>query len=165
MIKDFGILFLMQFSSVGEPFPLPVSHYPKRNARDPEGFPEFYLRTDVASATLQEKAKNIKKKKKLLSPLSAHVRTPLLLPLPPSVAHPPPATSVAHPLSHSGARVPATGEEERVLLSLPHFCLSHSGAKNIRHRRRLSQKTPAKALTEDFFTSNAFETENPSSLF
>jgi hypothetical protein len=134
-----------------------------RNARDPEGFPKFCLRTDVASATLQEKAKNINKKKKLLSPLSAHIRTPLLLPLPPSVTHPPPVTSVAHPLSHSGARVPAIGKEERVLLSLPHFCLYHSDAKNNRHRRRLSHKTSAKALTEDFFTYNAFEAKNPSS--
>ena len=116
-----------------------------RNARDLEGFLEFCLRID---ATLQEKAKK-SKEKKLLSPLSAHVRTPF----PPSVAHPPSATSVAHPLSHSGARVPATGEEERVLLSLPYFCLSHSGAKKSgtgegSHIRLFSPLMPLKQKTQ-----------------
>jgi hypothetical protein len=38
---------------------------------------------------------------------------PLSLSCSPSLAHPPPVTSMAHPLSHSDIRVSTTGKEER----------------------------------------------------
>jgi hypothetical protein len=49
---------------------------------------------------------------------------------------PPPLT-----LSHSGARVPATGEERAALLSLPRTCLFLTTAQKISgHRRRLTHE-------------------------
>jgi hypothetical protein len=113
------------------------------------GIPMVFPNFVYGLTWLAGESKKYQKKEASLSSVGSRKRTPLLLPLPPSVAHPPLATSVAHPLSHSSARVPATGEEERVLLSLPHSVsltpaqkISGTGEDSHRRlRRRLSQKT------------------------
>jgi hypothetical protein len=62
---------------------------------------------------LQEKAKNIKRKEASLSSVSSR-----------SPNHKNPSPSLPQPLSHSGARVLATSEEERV----PAICFEHTKA-------------------------------------
>jgi hypothetical protein len=78
-------------------------------------------------------------------PLSLSLLLSLSPALSPSLSLRPPSTSVAHPLSHSGARVPATGEEGG-------FCSpSLAPAKTLSLHAFRSAKVPSPAPTHRSF--------------